>query len=330
MTPGRFTRLAPLEEARGHVVGGAPIGTSPGSALPALRTAAVEVRELVRASGAPSGVATRDLVTQPHPTVYGLFRAARSPAPWLWLTDRMLVVCWQDGGRTRTLVWGPSDHELDDTPAMRRMRDRLPVPSRFVRTVHGTVLGQLRALGIDPRDVDHVVFDHLHTQDLRRLLGTTGPAADLDCPTRVDPWFPNATLLVQRAEWESVRQPHPLQSPWYRPESYVDLPEERIDVLDGDRLLGPGVALVCTPGHTLGNQSLVLHTDAGVQVVSGNGILAEAWAPASSDLPGLQQHTNEAGPAPHAPGRAHSARSRAALARHRPVSRLIGHRVEQS
>ncbi len=294
---GRFPMLRPLADARRHVPDGPPVGGPPGAVLEHLRGAAVELAGQIRASGRPAGVTTRDLVSQPHPTAYGLFRAARSAAPWLWLTDRMVVVTWREpSGRERTLLWGPSDHELaTGASAMLRLRDRLPVPARLVTTVHGTASGQLRSLGIDPADVDYITFDHLHTQDLRRVLGTRGPAPDLGAEEALDGWFPNATLLVQRAEWETLRHPHPLQSRWYQTTTFNELDPARVAVLDGDHLLGPGVALVSTPGHTMGNQSLVLHTADGVHVVSGNGILPECWAPGASRLPGLRRYTLETG-----------------------------------
>ncbi len=287
-----FPRLRPMAEARGHVVGGAPVGSPPGETLEALRQGATALREQVRESGRPLGVATRPLITQPHPTAHGLFRAARTPAPWLWLTERMVIVTWRDPvGQDRTLLWCPSDHERAlGAAAVRRLRDRLPVPARFLTTVHGTAVGQVHALGIDPAHIDFICFPHLQTQDLRRLLGSTSSE---DEPG--GGWFPNARLLVQRSEWATIQHPHPLQSAWYQTPSFDELDHARVELLDGDHLIAPGVALVSTPGHTMGNQSLVLHTAEGVQVASGNGVLPESWAPGASQLPGLRRYTLETG-----------------------------------
>lgn len=270
----------------------------PGEELVALREAAVDVRASLIGSGTPSGVTTCPLVTLPYPTAMGLWRAAVSPAPYLWITNRMLVVQWLEGDALRTLLWEPSDHELGrHTPFFARLERKLgPVPRRTVVTEHGTVLGHLRALGIAPEQVDYLAFDHLHTQDVRRLIGTRGPAPDLASSDRpVEPWFPNAVLLTQAREWEAIRHLHPLQAPWYQPEAYTDLPPDRVRLLDGDVLLGPGVALVATPGHTAGNQSLVLHTTTGLWTSSENGIAAECWAPAMSGIRGVASWASEMG-----------------------------------
>lgn len=291
-TSDRFPALEPLMAARGREPG-APLGVvPPGAELDALREAVPDLRATVVDSGRPRGVTTCDLITLPYPTSFGLWRAATSPAPYLWITNRMLVVQWEDAdGVVRTLLWEPSDHERGEhTPYFARLKARNPLPERFLRTVHGTVLGHLRALGIAPEEVDYLAFDHLHTQDVRRLIGTTRPAPDLGAPDApLEPWFPNAALITQAQEWEALRHLHPLQAPWYQPETYVDLPPERLLLVDGDVRIGPGVALIATPGHTAGNQSLVLHTDRGVWTSSENGVAAESWTPQASRIPGVRR-----------------------------------------
>jgi hypothetical protein len=294
----RFPLLSPLMAARGHEPGG-PIGRiPPGAELDALREAVPDVRAEIIASGTPVGVTTCDLVTLPYPTAFGMWRAATSPAPFLWITNRMLVIQWEDsGGRTRTLLWEATDHErAEHTPYFAKLAARNPLPQRLIATRHGSVLGHLKALGIDPADVDYLAFDHLHTQDVRRLIGTTRPAPDLGSPHEpIEPWFPNAVLLTQAREWEAIRHLHPLQAPWYQPDTYLHLPPDRLALIDGDILLGPGVALIETPGHTAGNQSLVLHTDRGLWTSSENGVAAESWAPAASRIAGLRRWSVEWG-----------------------------------
>jgi hypothetical protein len=298
----RFPALGPLNPLRG-VGPREPLGPlPPGAELAAFVEATPDLKRDLVASGRPTGVTTCDLITLPYPTEFGLWRAARSPAPYLWITNRMLVIQWDEpvagrgrGTRRRTLLWEPSDHERGaQTPFFARLRARSPLPERLLTTVHGTVLGHLSSLGIDPADVDYLAFDHLHTQDVRRLLGTTRPAPDLGSPDApVEPWFPNATLLTHRREWETLRHLHPLQVPWYQPETYRDLPPARLALFDEDLRLGPGVALIATPGHTAGNVTLALHTDRGVWTSSENGIAAEAWAPRASRIAGVRRFAVE-------------------------------------
>ena len=49
-----------------------------------------------RGTGMPDWIGTFDLVSLPYPTRFGLFRAAITPAPYLSLTHRLVVVRWHD------------------------------------------------------------------------------------------------------------------------------------------------------------------------------------------------------------------------------------------
>jgi hypothetical protein len=258
----------------------APYGTQ----LRQIRAAAEAFRTEFLATGTPTSVVTRDLITLPYPTRFGLWRAALTPSPYLSITNRMLVIRWNDSGTTKTLVFEPTDHELGEyTPYFARMNAQTPdlVQKRIV-TRHSTVLENLAALGIAPEEVDYLAFDHLHTQDVRRWVGTTDgsvPAA-----------FPNARLLVQSEELAAMADLHPLQLPWFQPERFREVRAEAIAALDGDTLLGPGVALIATPGHTLGNQSLLLSTSDGIWAVSENVIAVECMVPEHSKIPGVAKH----------------------------------------
>jgi hypothetical protein len=264
----------------------------PGAILARIPGCARDFRSQFRATGAPDLVDTCDLVTLPYPTRFGLWRASRSPAPFLSITNRMLIVRWTEaGGRRRTLLWEPSDVELGtNTPYFAALAQRIPeaIAARLVQR-HDDVLGHLRAAGIDPGEVDYLAFDHLHTQDLRRWLGTTTRQPDLGFDGPLEPAFPHARLLVQRAELAALSNLHPQQRPWYQPETYVDLRPGRIAPVDGDVLIGPGVALVATPGHTTGNQTLVLNTSTGIWASSENAIAAECLVPQHSELAGVRR-----------------------------------------
>ena len=130
----------------------------------------------------PDWIGTFDLVSLPYPTRFGLFRAAISPAPYLSLTHRLVVVRWREpDGKSRVLLFEPTDVELARrTPYFARLRESTPAAFEraFARPL-GDVVSHLRSVGIDTGDVDWITFDHLHTQDVRRWIGTTEPAQDL-------------------------------------------------------------------------------------------------------------------------------------------------------
>ncbi|WP_218026790.1 hypothetical protein [Nocardia inohanensis] len=286
-----FTRIDTFDKALS-----APGGF--GARLRACRTAALDFKREFAATGRPDSVRTHDLISLPYPTRYGLFRAAISPTPFVTIFNRMLIVRWTDSdGTPRTLLFEPSDHELDSyTPYFAELTKFTPGPLRNVFVhAHTDVLGACRQAGLDPAEVDFLAFDHLHTQDVRRWLGTTAPQADISPDRPVAAAFPNAKLLAQRDELEAMADLHPFQRPWYQPGTFVDLPPERILPLDGSVLLGPGVALISTPGHAKGNQSLVLNSDTGIWVISENAIATECLTPEHSKIPGLSGFTRSWG-----------------------------------
>ncbi|HEV2757705.1 MAG TPA: hypothetical protein VG318_18240 [Actinomycetota bacterium] len=277
------------------------LGTTPAEQLRAVRTRAPEFKEWFRSTGQVDAFAARSLVTLPYPKRFGLWEACSVPVPYVWMTNRMFVVQWKEEGRTRTLLAEPSDYELGiDTPFLKRSVERLPMQREraldtfFVRHAH--VDERLAELGLTPADVDYLAFDHLHTQDIRRLVGTRGSAPDIGYPDGpVPPSFPNAKLIVQRSELEHVRDVHPFQARFHQSWTYSDLREDALEIVEGDVLLGPGVALLRTPGHTLGNHTLVVNTSRGILTSSENGIAVECYAPEHSRLPGVAKWAREWG-----------------------------------
>ena len=265
----------------------------PGRQLELLRQAAPGFREWFRGTGMPDWIGTFDLVSLPYPTRFGLFRAALSPAPFLSLTHRLVIVRWREpDGRTRTLLFEPTDVELARrTPYFARLSESTPsvFEHAFSRPL-GDVVTHLRSVGMEPGDVDWITFDHLHTQDVRRWIGTTEPAADLSPRSPVTALLPNAHLIVQHAELESLASLHPLQRPWYQPDAYTTLRPDSLTAIEGDVLIGPGVALLATPGHTIGNQTLVVNTETGIWASSENAIATECLTPEHSRIPGVRRY----------------------------------------
>jgi glyoxylase-like metal-dependent hydrolase (beta-lactamase superfamily II) len=270
------------------------LAETPAAALRRIKAEAPAFRDWFRTTGVLDAVATRGLVTLPYPREFALWEASTSRTKFVWMTNRCFVVQWREDGRTKTLVAEPSDYDLGiDTPYLRHAIDRLPMSEEralkllFVR--HPRVTEHLAALGIRPEDVDYLVFDHLHTQDVRRLVGTTTPQPDLGHPdSPVPAMFPNARLIVQRVELDHVRDAHPFQARFHQSWTYADIDASKLLVIDGSVLVAPGLALLRTPGHTLGNHTIVLNAPGrGVMTSSENGVAVEAYAPLHSKLPGV-------------------------------------------
>ncbi len=269
-----------------------------GEQLRLVRLEAARFRRLFAATGTPEYVDTFDLARVPYPTEFGFFRVKGQPSPYLTFTNRLIVVRWRERtGRRRTLLWEPSDVALGrHVPFYADLVRQTPKWLQGVGYQHiGDPIDHVRKLGIDPAEVDYLAFDHLHTQDCRRLVGTNGPAADLSPDVPVAPMFPNAKLIVQRAEWDLVRNMHPWQSRWYQPATYEDLRQGTVLPIEGDVLLGPGIGLLSTPGHSTGMMSLVVNTSTGIWASSENVIAAELLTPEHSQIPGVRRAAAEWG-----------------------------------
>jgi hypothetical protein len=230
-----------------------------------------------------------DLVRVPYPTRYGL-RNAFSRERWvefLHLQNRIFVIQFDTPEGVKTLLASPSDHERNgETPFFRRLQETTPafITDRIVKR-QTTVPQLLAQIGLKPEDVDYITYDHLHTQDVRRWLGTDDEPALL----------PNAKLLVHWREWECARDLIPYQADWYCPSGIAGIPDRKVVQFDGSVMLGDGVALVHTPGHTEGNHSIVTHTDEGLWVTSENGISVDAYAPLQSKVPGVADYARALG-----------------------------------
>jgi glyoxylase-like metal-dependent hydrolase (beta-lactamase superfamily II) len=265
---------------------------SAGERLDRIRRAAPRLRERILASGRTVAVRTFDLALLPYPTAFAFAGAARSPVPYIFMTNRMNVVQFATDSGPRTLLFNPTDvRRAAETPFFAEIRGRL---GRFNEALGARLAARLErpspaehlaSVGLRPEDVDYIAFDHMHTQDVRGWLGASGTRAV----------FPRARLLIWRPELDIFRALHPLQRPWYLPDGVRGVPAERIVACDGDVLLGKGVALVRTPGHTAGNWSLVISTDNGVWSVSENGVAADSYAPSASRIPGLRRYAERQG-----------------------------------
>lgn len=87
----------------------------------------------------------------------------------------------------------------------------------------------------------------------------------------------------------------PPQKDWYCPNGIAGIDPQKVVLLDEDVLLGPGLALVRTPGHTMGNHSLVVNTPAGVFVSSENGVSADSYAPMHSRNNDIRAYAEKTG-----------------------------------
>lgn len=116
----------------------------------------------------------------------------------------------------------------------------------------------LAAVGLAPDDIDYVVYTHMDWDHIGGGVDWT------DGEGR--PFFPRARYIVQRTEWEAATRPDSRTRHGYWPDHWRPLWEaDRVELIDGDVELVPGVHLHLTGGHTHGHQ--VVRIEAGEQTV---------------------------------------------------------------
>ncbi len=257
--------------------------TGHGPRLRAVRKAGEAVRERIAQGPRVISVRSLPVTTLGYPAKYAFWGAPLSPAPYVIMTHRALLVQFLQRGEQKTILFNPTDDvAARQTPFFQRMIRRVGdyiafnvLAKRFDSLEH-----QLSQLGVSPESIDYVAFDHFHTQDLRPLLGTRDGSRSAR--------FPNAKLLAPRAEWDDWDDLHPMQRAWFVADGKKDVRTESVVLTDGDFDLGDGLLLVRTPGHTSGNQTLFFNTPDGVWGCSENGTCADNWSPLESKIAGLK------------------------------------------
>jgi hypothetical protein len=271
--PRGATRLSELDDAWNKPLHGVR--------LRAVRTAAERLRERFASGPRVVSVRTLPLATVAYPTRYAFGGFAFSPAPFVTMTHRAALVQFMQNGALKNLVFNPTDLVgARAVPFYARLIEQLGERvAMLLSKTFDPLEDQLAKLGLSPSDVDYVAFDHFHLQDLRGLLGTEDGAYK----TR----FPNATLLAPKNEWDDWDDLHPYQRAWFVRDGKRGVQEKQVCLTAGDYVLGDGVMLLRTPGHTSGNQTLFMNTEQGVWGISENGTCADNWSPHDSKIAGL-------------------------------------------
>lgn len=248
------------------------------------RAAAASFRQSMLAGPKVKYYQSFDLIKVPYPTRYGLRNAFSRErfVEFMHILNRVFVVQFDTTEGLKTLLVSPSDFDRNGaTPFFQRLQDDTPsiITNRLI-TRYQSVPEVIASIGLQPEDIDYITYDHLHTQDVRRWLGTDDEPAI----------FPNAKILVHQHEWDNAIDLTPYQQDWYCPQGTVGVPADKVVRFTGSIMLGDGIALIHTPGHTEGNHSIVVHTDEGLWVTSENGISVDAYAPELSAAAGVADY----------------------------------------
>lgn len=263
---------------------------APAARLEAMRSAANSFRARMLAGRQVRYYRSDALIRVPYPSSYAFTHARRWPMPFVHILNRLFVVQVDTVLGIKTLLLSPSDVERNRaTPFFRRLAASFgpfeKLVTKLIAPQISSVEQVLARLKLRPEQIDFISYDHLHTQDLRRWLGSDGQPG----------LFPNARLLVMREEWVSAHALTPPQADWYCPGGVAGIAADKVILLDQSVLIGDGLALIRTPGHTLGNHSFVAHTPDGLLVTSENGVGPDTYAPENSRIPGLKAYAKATG-----------------------------------
>jgi glyoxylase-like metal-dependent hydrolase (beta-lactamase superfamily II) len=113
---------------------------------------------------------------------------------------------------------------------------------------------RLRELGCHPEQIDIVVNTHLH-------FDHCGGNTRVDNGTVVAA-FPNARYVVQRPEFNHAMKPTERDRASFYSENFAPLHAAgKLSLLEGDRVIAPGVELIRVPGHAADMQCVKLTGD---------------------------------------------------------------------
>ncbi|MHB8867666.1 MAG: N-acyl homoserine lactonase family protein [Thermoleophilia bacterium] len=144
--------------------------------------------------------------------------------------------------------------------------------------------------GLGPGDIQTVLYTHLHNDH----AGNCG-------------LFPQARHVFQRAEWENLLNPLPIQN--VRKDYDAAIIDEfallQTQVVEGDFGLEPGIDLYATPGHTRGSQSIAVRMRKGTVVLVGDLLTSYVGAfPQTRQIEDMEGLLHDVPPAPEVFGNA--------------------------
>jgi len=160
------------------------------------------------------------------------------------------------------LVEAGSKRVLIDTGFGSKLTDK---QRRHIHAEDGDpLLKSLQEHGLQPDDIDVVVFTHLH-------FDHAGGATQFDGDQKLVPTFPRAQYVVQRREWLNATANFPELRGAYSDDNLLPLSQSgRLRLIDGDVEIEPGLRAIVTGGHTDGHQAIMIESGDHTAVYVGD------------------------------------------------------------
>lgn len=179
--------------------------------------------------------------TADHVSHYGVAAAGGMVPVPVWLLE---------GTEKKILI----DTGLGDVDEIMEMMARHGVPTWTTKSPEQDLVAGLARHGVTPDEIDIVVLSHLHFDHIGN-----------------NHLFTNAKFLVQRSEVAQGLTP-PAYCQYSYPEYSYKVADirDRIQILEGDYQIEPGVRLIQIGGHTPGTMVVVIDTDQGRVALAGD------------------------------------------------------------
>lgn len=123
----------------------------------------------------------------------------------------------------------------------------------------GELPGRLATLGVMPEDVDFVIPTHLHGDHAGWVIHEQ------------QRFFPNATIRFGASDWDELVLDQTTPGlPEFKQGMKQAMADGRIELIERDGELLPGISAMHTPGHTNGHTSLVLSSGDQRAIILGD------------------------------------------------------------
>lgn len=159
-----------------------------------------------------------------------------------------------------------------------------PVESPFVKG--GELPARLEASGVKPSDVDIVLLTHLHNDHIGWMVRDERP------------FFDASKVKVGKADWEHfVEKGDPAD--FARQSMEVLAADGRIELIEGDSAIAPGITSLHAPGHTPGHMCVVVSSGTDRVLLLGDAVMCPIqieeteWQAMGDVDPDLARRTRE-------------------------------------
>ncbi len=157
------------------------------------------------------------------------------------------ATAWLITGAEKPILVDAGFRSAEDVKAYSRLNAR--------RSAEQTLEAQLARHNLQSADIGYLIHTHLH-------LDHCG----------LDDQLPNARILVQRHELQYAAAPL-FPVPFYDRQDIAKLVGmlwNRVELLDSDRELFPGIRTVTTRGHTPAHQMVYVEVPSGTAIITGD------------------------------------------------------------